>query len=65
MRPGSASYASEMNWLEPKGRAVEGESITGEKATVTVRGLRLGEPQTRQFFLVREDSAWKLVPSHR
>ncbi|MCA9157255.1 MAG: hypothetical protein KDA51_20890 [Planctomycetales bacterium] len=61
----ASSIASEMNWLEPKSRVVEGESITGEKATVTVKGLRLGNPQTRQFFLVREDNAWKLVPSHR
>ena len=61
----AAAIASEMNWLEPKGRAVEEESITGEKATVTVKGLRMGKPLTRQFFLVREDGAWKLVPSHR
>ncbi|MCC7335001.1 MAG: hypothetical protein IT422_07890 [Pirellulaceae bacterium] len=61
----ASAIASEMNWLEPKGRVVEGESITGEKATVTVKGLRLGKPLTRQFFLVREDNAWKLVPSHR
>ena len=37
----------------------------GEQATVTVSGIRAGQPQDRTLYFVRESGWWKLVPSHR
>jgi hypothetical protein len=51
--------------LDSQPREIGGESITGDRATVTNKGLRGGKPQTRTLYFVRENGAWKLVPSHR
>ncbi|MEQ1903032.1 MAG: hypothetical protein ABL888_02445 [Pirellulaceae bacterium] len=60
-----AAIAAEINGLEKEGREIGDESIQGETATVTVKGTILNKPQSRRFFLVREDDRWRLVPSHR
>ncbi len=55
----------EINGLDVEGREIDQESITDDTAMVTVKGMRAGQAQTRRFFLVKEDSQWRLVPSHR
>jgi hypothetical protein len=60
-----AAIAVEINGLQKEGREIGDESIQGDTATVTVKGTIMDKPQTRRFFLVREDDRWKLVPSHR
>ncbi len=59
------AISSEINWLDADDRAIDKETITGSTAVVTVKGKRSGEVHTRRFFLVQEDSQWRLVPSHR
>ena len=61
----ASAITREIEWLEPEGRTIDQEEITGETAKVVVKGTRMGKPLTRQFFLIREDGIWKLVPSHR
>jgi hypothetical protein len=56
---------SEINGLDAVGRQIDQETISGTTALVTVKGKRAGKEQTRRFFLVQEDSQWRLVPSHR
>lgn len=60
-----AAILSEINWLDPEGREIDQETITGTSALVTVKGNRDGQKHTRRLFLVQEDNHWRLVPSHR
>ncbi len=60
-----SAIMSEVNWLDAEGRQIDEETVTGTTAVVTVKGKRDGKEQTRRFFLVQEDSQWRLVPSHR